>query len=88
MRRLVEEKLPIEKKVVKTSDAVRVFHERGMEQKAELFRYRRASRVNLYELDGYEDYFYGNGACLIEWAELIEELLKEYIRNESWKDGQ
>ena len=59
MRRLVEEKLPIEKKVVKTSDAVRVFHERGMEQKAELFRYRRASRVNLYELDGYEDYFYG-----------------------------
>ncbi|MBR0147006.1 MAG: nucleoside kinase [Eubacterium sp.] len=59
MRRLVEEKLPIEKKVVKTSDAVRLFRERGMEQKAELFRYRRASRVNLYSLDGYEDYFYG-----------------------------
>lgn len=59
MRRLVDEKLPIEKKVVKTSDAVRMFHERGMDQKAELFKYRRASRVNLYTLDGYEDYYYG-----------------------------
>ena len=24
---------------------------------------------------GYEDYFYGDGVCLIEWAELIEEIL-------------
>lgn len=24
---------------------------------------------------GYEDYFYGNGVCLIEWANLIEEIL-------------
>ena len=32
---------------------------------------------DLEEMDeiGYEDYFYGNGVCLIEWAELIEELL-------------
>ncbi len=29
---------------------------------------------------GYEDYFYGNGVCLIEWAELIAEILpKERI---------
>lgn len=26
---------------------------------------------------GYEDYFYGRGICLIEWAELIEELIPE-----------
>ena len=26
---------------------------------------------------GYEDYFYGEGACMIEWAELIEELIPE-----------
>ena len=33
----------------------------------------------LEEMDeiGYEDYFYGDGVCLIEWAELIEELLPE-----------
>lgn len=24
---------------------------------------------------GYEDYFYGDGVCLIEWAELIDEIL-------------
>ncbi|MDE7133401.1 MAG: tRNA (adenosine(37)-N6)-threonylcarbamoyltransferase complex ATPase subunit type 1 TsaE [Lachnospiraceae bacterium] len=24
---------------------------------------------------GYEDYFYGDGICLIEWANLIEEIL-------------
>ena len=28
---------------------------------------------------GYEDYFYGDGVCLIEWADLIEELLPEQI---------
>lgn len=27
---------------------------------------------------GYEDYFYGDGVCLIEWANLIEELLPEH----------
>lgn len=26
---------------------------------------------------GYEDYFYGEGACLIEWGSLIRELLPE-----------
>ena len=47
-------------------------------------------RIPLYHLDvyrigdisemdeiGYEDYFYGDGVCLIEWANLIEELLPE-----------
>lgn len=26
---------------------------------------------------GYEDYFYGDGLCMIEWANLIEELLPD-----------
>ena len=29
---------------------------------------------------GYEDYFYGEGVCLIEWANLIEEILPENCR--------
>ena len=30
---------------------------------------------------GYEDYFYGEGICLIEWANLIDELIpKERIQ--------
>ncbi|HBA70535.1 MAG TPA: tRNA (adenosine(37)-N6)-threonylcarbamoyltransferase complex ATPase subunit type 1 TsaE [Lachnospiraceae bacterium] len=26
---------------------------------------------------GYEEYFYGNGVCFVEWANLIEEILPE-----------
>ena len=35
--------------------------------------------ADLEEMDeiGYEDYFYGDGICLVEWANLIEELMPE-----------
>lgn len=36
--------------------------------------YRIADIEEMEEI-GYEDYFYGAGVCLVEWAELIEELL-------------
>lgn len=36
--------------------------------------YRIADVEEMYEL-GYEEYFYGEGVCLIEWASRIEELL-------------
>lgn len=29
---------------------------------------------------GYEDYFFGEGVCLVEWANLIEELMPEQTR--------
>lgn len=34
---------------------------------------------DIEEMDeiGYEEYFYGQGVCLVEWANLIEELLPE-----------
>lgn len=36
---------------------------------------------------GYEDYFYGEGLCLIEWANLIEEILPgDYSRITIEKD--
>lgn len=35
----------------------------------------RISDVEEMEEIGYEDYFYGEGVCLIEWAQLIEEIL-------------
>lgn len=37
----------------------------------------RISDVDEMEEIGYEDYFYGEGVCLIEWANLIEEILPE-----------
>lgn len=38
---------------------------------------------DISEMDeiGFEDYVFGNGVCLIEWADLIEEILPE-IRTE------
>ncbi len=30
---------------------------------------------------GYEDYFYGDGVCLVEWAELIEEIIPKHFLN-------
>jgi tRNA threonylcarbamoyladenosine biosynthesis protein TsaE len=38
--------------------------------------YRIGDIEEMYEI-GYEEYFYGEGVCLIEWAELIRELLPE-----------
>ncbi len=35
----------------------------------------RIGNVDEMEEIGYEDYFYGGGVCLIEWANLIEEIL-------------
>ena len=35
---------------------------------------------DIEEMDeiGYEDYFFGEGVCMIEWANLIEEILPEH----------
>ena len=37
---------------------------------------------DIEEMDeiGYEDYFYGDGLTMIEWANLIEEILPEHYR--------
>ena len=59
MMRLVEADIPIEKNSVKTEEAEYRFRDRGMKDKERLLHYRRSSRVNLYSLDGLEDYFYG-----------------------------
>ena len=47
----------------------------------------RIGDIEEMEEIGYEDYFYGNGVCLIEWAELIEEILPEkYVEISIEKD--
>jgi tRNA threonylcarbamoyladenosine biosynthesis protein TsaE len=37
----------------------------------------RISDVSEMDEIGYDDYFFGNGICLIEWAERIEEIIPE-----------
>ena len=59
MEELREARLPIVKKSLNTQEAVEHFHRHGMYDKEKLFRFRRASRVNVYSIDKFEDYFYG-----------------------------
>ncbi len=59
MTEIVEAKMPIMKRSVGTDEAISIFHANRMYDKEQLFRYRRVSRVNLYSIGDYEDYFYG-----------------------------
>lgn len=59
MYSFVEKDLPITKHSAKTQYAEQLFKEKGQHDKERLLHYRRSSRVNLYELDGVVDYFYG-----------------------------
>lgn len=59
MHVLVEKDLPTGKRSIDTEDAISIFEDYGMHDKKELFEYRRVSKVNIYTLDGFEDYYYG-----------------------------
>lgn len=41
----------------------------------------RIGEVEEMEEIGYEDYFYGNGLCIVEWAERIRELIPAQARH-------
>ena len=59
MREIVDAAIPIMKKSVNTDEAIALFHKHHMYDKEKLFYYRRVSKVNIYSIDNYEDYFYG-----------------------------
>ena len=59
MHSLVEKELPIQKSTLSVDEALRQFKVLDMPDKEALFKYRRTSTVNLYELDGIKNYFYG-----------------------------
>lgn len=59
MHRLVDAKLPICKKTLSVRKARQYFKEQYMTKKDNLFKYRMSSNINVYELDGFMDYFYG-----------------------------
>ena len=59
MHELVEADLSIKKRTVHTDEAIGLFGQYGMYDKEELFRYRRVSKVNLYSINEFEDYYYG-----------------------------
>lgn len=59
MRRLVAEKVVFHKRSISTAEASEMFRKHKMYDKEKLFRFRRVSKTNIYNLGGFEDYFYG-----------------------------
>ena len=59
MQEYVDARLPIMKRNISTDEAVELFRHYKMYDKEKLFHFRRVSRVNIYNLDGFEDYHYG-----------------------------
>ena len=74
MNELIAAKVPFMKTAYPLDDAMDLFKEKGMKDKERLFRFRRGSLVNIYEFDGYYDYYYGYmlpNAGYIKWYDVI-----------------
>lgn len=59
MKDYIRADLVFEKLSIRADEAVERFHRFGMYDKEKLFKFRRASRVNIYRLEKFEDYYYG-----------------------------
>lgn len=59
MQSLVEQDIPIVKRSVGTDEAIKMFKKVDMLDKGNLFRYRSSSRVNVYSILDFIDYYYG-----------------------------
>ena len=75
MKELQTGQMPFMKKSYPLGDAMDLFREQGMADKEKLFRYRRSSFVNIYELGGYYDYYYGYmmpNTGYVKWFDVID----------------
>lgn len=59
MEQMVFQNLPIVKKTMPTGEVIERFKKHHMYDKEKLFRFRKSSTVNVYSLNGFEDYYYG-----------------------------
>ncbi len=72
MRQMQQQNLLFTKQNIYTRDAVQMFDGFSMEDKKKLLRYRRNSRINIYDLDGYKEYFYGSMAPSTGYCKYFE----------------
>ncbi len=59
MQEMVDAKAPIRKHSMALDDAIAIFAKQGMKDKQRLCKFRRSSLINVYDVEGYYDYFYG-----------------------------
>lgn len=71
---LVKAEVPFMKRSYPLEEAMELFEAQGMTDKVKLFKYRMSSMVNIYEMDGYYDYYYGYmlpNAGYMKWFDVI-----------------
>lgn len=59
MQEIIDADLPLIKKTLPLKEAIELFEHAKMYDKCQLFKYRRASSVNVYSIEDYTDYNYG-----------------------------
>ena len=67
---------------VKKGNILQYFQFHSIYRRIPLFHfdvYRISDPEELFNI-GAEEYFYGDGVCVVEWADLIEEILPENTR--------
>lgn len=74
MRELSAQNMRFFKKSYPLEEALELFRDKRMLDKEKLMRYRRSSFVNIYEMEGYYDYYYGYmlpNAGYVKWFQVI-----------------
>ena len=78
-RKIVDDAIPITKKVYPLDEAVEIFRKQGMKDKVALLKYRRSSEINIYIMEDFYDYFY--------WYMLPNTSYIDKIKIEKYHDG-
>jgi uridine kinase len=72
MREIVSADLKLERKRVDIDDAIDFFSEDGQDDKVRLLNYRQFSYFDVYRMDDYVDYFYGEMAPSTGYASVFD----------------
>ncbi len=59
MQEIIDEQIPINKKILNVKEATDIFASQGMQDKVQLLKHWNSEFIRVYELDGYYDTFYG-----------------------------
>lgn len=71
MRNIVRAALPLERKRLNIKEALEFYEQDGQLDKATLLKWRKFSYFDVYTIDGYMDYFYGEMAPSTEYADVF-----------------
>ena len=62
VEKIVSENITLNRRRLPTEEAIQYFLAQGQDDKARLLKYRKKERIDLYEVEGFADYYYGEMA--------------------------